>query len=378
MRYRIPFNKPYVTGEELDLIAEAIANGQLSGDGPFTAECERELRELIGAHRVLLTSSCTDALEMAAILLDLEEGAEVIVPSFTFVSTANAFALHGARPVFADIREDTLNIDERHVESLLTEKTRAVVVVHYAGVGCEMESLAALTEKRGLTLIEDNAHGLFGRYRGQPLGSFGAMATQSFHETKNVISGEGGALVLNDPRLEQRAEIIRDKGTNRKRFFRGQVDKYTWVDIGSSFLPSELNAAFLAAQLRARDDIQRRREGIWTRYRDALGQWASANGVRLPFIPAGVAQSFHMFYLLCPSLESRQQLIAHLAERSILAVFHYQPLHISEMGRRFGGEVEQCPVTEEVSDRLVRLPFYNGLTESEQSDVISAVLECRL
>jgi dTDP-4-amino-4,6-dideoxygalactose transaminase len=378
MRYDIPFNKPYTTGQELELMQQALANGHISGDGPFTAECERALGAIIGAKRVLLTSSCTDALEMSAILLNLEPGDEVIVPAFTFVSTANAFALHGARPVFADIRSDTLNIDESTLESLITRRTRAIVAVHYAGVGCDMDALRALTEPRGIALIEDNAHGLFGQYKAKPLGSFGAMATQSFHETKNIIAGEGGALVINDPALEERAEIIREKGTNRKRFYRGQVDKYTWVDVGSSFLPSDLTAAFLAAQLRGHDDIQLRRKRIWNRYEQALGEWAAVNAVRLPVIPAEATQSFHMFYLLCPSLEGRERLIAHLRDRSILAVFHYQPLNASEMGQRFGGHAGQCPVTESVADRLLRLPFYNALTEDEQARVIDAIREFRM
>lgn len=374
---RIPFNKPYLAGTEFGYIAEAISFGHTAGDGPFTRKCSDLLASIIGAPRVLLTTSCTDALEMAAMLLQLEEGDEVIVPSFTFVSSANAFAIHGARPVFIDIRPDTLNVDEKLLESKITSRTRAIVVVHYAGVACEMTEIGAVAKRHGITLIEDNAHGLFGRYHGKALGSFGEIATQSFHETKNVICGEGGAIVLNDAALIERAEIVREKGTDRSKFYRGQVDKYTWVDFGSSFLPSDILAAYLYAQLTARRRIQALRERIWMSYRDGLADWAFHNDVRLPVVPDDCEQPYHMFHLLMPSLATRTAILDHLRRRGILAVFHYQPLHLSAMGRHFGGREGDCPVTENVSDRLVRLPFYNGLTEDELTEVIEAVREFR-
>jgi dTDP-4-amino-4,6-dideoxygalactose transaminase len=372
---RIPFNKPYLVGSEFGYIGEAISLGHTAGDGPFTRKCSELLQSLLQAERVLLTTSCTDALEMAAMLLQLREGDEVIVPSFTFVSTANAFAVHGAKPVFVDIRPDTLNLDERQLEASITERTRAVVPVHYAGVGCEMDEIMRISKERGLALIEDNAHGLFGGYRGKPLGSFGALATQSFHETKNVTCGEGGALVINDVSLTERAEVLRDKGTNRSRFFRGQVDKYTWVDYGSSFLPSDILAAYLYGQLMARRRIQAARKRIWDVYATELAAWAAANGVRLPFIPEDRKQPYHMFYLVLPSLGARTAILDHLRHRGILAVFHYQPLHLSEMGRHYGGRAGQCPVTEQISDQLVRLPMYNSMTEDEQIEVVEAVTD---
>ena len=372
MPIHIPFNKPTLRGKELGYIAQAVALGHLSGDGRFTKECERRLAEDTGARRALLTTSCTDALEMSALLLDIREGDEVIMPAFTFVSTANAFALRGARLVFADIRPDTLNIDEARIEELVTPRTKAIVVVHYAGVGCEMEPILALARKHRLAVIEDNAHGLFGRYRGQPLGSFGDLATLSFHETKNITCGEGGSLLINDGALAERAEIIREKGTDRSRFFRGQVDKYGWVDLGSSFLPSDLLAAFLLAQLEDRVTIQARRRELWSRYQTGLAAWASANGVVLPLVPAHCDQAFHMFYLVMPSLRARRNLIDHLARAGILAVFHYLPLNRSPMARRLGAE-RPCPVVEDISDRLVRLPFFTALTDDEQGEVLDAV-----
>lgn len=372
---RIPFNRPGLVGQEHEYAAEACASGHLSGDGPFTKKCHALLERELGVERALLTTSCTHALEMAALLLDIKPGDEVIVPSFTFVSTINAFVLRGARPVFADIRPDTLNLDERQVESLITPRTRAILVVHYAGVAGEMDTICAIARRHGIAVVEDNAHGLFGRYRGRYLGTFGCMATQSFHETKNFTCGEGGALLINDPRYVERAEIIREKGTNRSRFFRGQVDKYTWVDVGSSYLPSDLLAAFLYAQLEARDNIQARRRAIWEYYAEHLQPWAEANAVQLPTVPPDRDQAYHMFYVLMPSLESRQALIAHLKARGILSVFHYLPLHLSDMGRQFGARPGDCPVTEDVSDRLLRLPFYNDLTPCEQAEVVSAIAE---
>jgi dTDP-4-amino-4,6-dideoxygalactose transaminase len=312
---------------------------------------------------------------MAALLLELAPGDEVIVPSFTFVSTANAFALRGARLAFADVRPDTLNIDEARLESLLTPRTRAIVPVHYAGVACEMDAIVSIARRHGVAVVEDNAHGLFARYRGRHLGTIGALATQSFHETKNLTCGEGGALLVNEPRYVERAEVLREKGTNRSRFFRGEVDKYTWVDVGSSYLPSDLLAAVLLAQLEARDTIQEKRRRVWERYRESLGGWARRTGARMPVVPPHCEQSYHMFYVLMPSLAARTKLIAHLKERGILSVFHYVPLHLSEMGRRFGARPGNCPVTEDTSDRILRLPFYNDLGEADQSRVVEAIHE---
>ena len=373
----IPFNRPALVGAEAQYINEALRSGHLSGDGSFSRRCHELLESTLGVRKALLTTSCTDALEMAALLLDMKPADEVIVPSFTFVSTANAFVLRGARPVFADIRPDTLNIDETKLPSLITPRTRAIVVVHYAGVGCEMDAIEAVANQHGVAVVEDNAHGLFGRYRGRWLGTFGALATQSFHETKNVTCGEGGALLINEPSFIERAEILREKGTNRSRFFRGQVDKYSWVDVGSSFLLSDLQAAFLAAQLERWQDIQRRREHIWTAYARGLSDWAREHGVGLPIVPEDCEQAFHMFYLVMPSLAMRQALIAHLKARDIMAVFHYLPLHLSDMGRRFGGRPGACPVTEDISDRLVRLPFFYDLGGTDQERIISATLDFR-
>lgn len=372
-RAPIPFNQPAVTGREQEYMQQAIAAGHLSGDGAFSARCHAALEAMTGASRVLLTTSCTHALEMAMLLADLGPGDEVICPAFTFVSSVNAFVLRGARPIFVDIRPDTLNIDERLVEAAVTPRTRALVVVHYAGVGCEMDALMAIANRHGLAVIEDNAHGLFGRYRGRALGSFGAMSTLSFHETKNLTCGEGGALVVNDAALVTRAEIIREKGTNRSRFYRGQVDKYTWIDVGSSYLPSDLLAAYLLAQIEAREAIQARRHAIWTRYDRALAEWAAQQGARRPVLPDHCEHPAHLYYLLLPSLEDRTRLLAHLREQLILATFHYQPLHLSEMGRQFGGRPGQCPVTEDVADRLVRLPVFYQLTDADQARVVAAV-----
>jgi dTDP-4-amino-4,6-dideoxygalactose transaminase len=371
--YAIPFNRPCLAGREQEYIRRAIAAGHLSGDGEFTRACHATLAQSLGIPAALLTTSCTHALEMAALLLRIAPGDEVILPSFTFVSTANAFVLRGARPVFADIHPDTLNLDESRLERLMTPRTRAVVAMHYAGVGCEMDAILAMAGNRGVAVVEDNAHGLFGRYKGKYLGTFGCLATQSFHETKNFTCGEGGALLINDPVYIERAEVLREKGTHRTRFFRGEVNKYTWVDVGSSYLPSDLLAAFLLAQLEARDQIQARRQRLWERYAEELRDWAGDRGVRLPAVPDDREHPFHMFYLILPSREARQGLIAHLKERGILAVFHYLPLHLSTMGRSFGGVPGGCPVTEDVSDRLLRLPFFNDLTEEEQTRVVDAI-----
>jgi dTDP-4-amino-4,6-dideoxygalactose transaminase len=367
------FNRPAVTGRELDYMREAIERGTISGDGVFTRRCHALLEAITGARKALLTTSCTHALEMAALLLDIQPGDEVICPAFTFVSTVNAFVLRGARPVFVDIRPDTLNLDERLLEAAITPRTRAILVVHYAGVACDMDRIGAIARAHGIPIVEDNAHGLFGHYRGRPLGSFGALATLSFHETKNVTCGEGGALLINDDRFVERAEIIREKGTNRTRFFRGQIDRYTWVDVGSSYLPSELLAAYLLAQLEARDAIQARRRAIWDRYAATLAAGPAAGHVTMPTVPEGCDQPAHLFYLLTGSLAARTRLIDCMRARQILLVFHYQPLHLSEMGLRLGGRAGQCPVTEDVADRLVRLPLYYQLEEAQQTRVIEGL-----
>ncbi|MDP9121310.1 MAG: dTDP-4-amino-4,6-dideoxygalactose transaminase [Acidobacteriota bacterium] len=371
----MPFNRPALVGDELRYMQQAIALGKISGDGEFSRRCHALLERELGAAKVLLTTSCTHALEMTALLLDIVPGDEVILPSFTFVSTVNAFVLRGARPVFADIRADTLNLDETRLEHLIGPRTRAVVPVHYAGVGCDMEAIGDIASRHGLAIVEDNAHGLFGRWRGRLLGSFGGLSTLSFHETKNFTCGEGGALVVNDPRYVERAEIVREKGTNRSLFFRGQIDRYTWVDVGSSYLPSDLLAAFLLAQLEARDKIQAARQRLWERYNTELAGWAATTDTRLPHIPAGAEHPYHMFYLLLPSLAARQSLIAHLKHRGILAVFHYVPLHLSELGKRIGRGGEDCPVTVDVSDRLLRLPLFYDLSDTDQSRVIAALHE---
>jgi dTDP-4-amino-4,6-dideoxygalactose transaminase len=373
VKYKIPFNSPCFLGNEQRYIAQSIASGHVSGDGHFSRLCHQFLEEKLGSKKALLTTSCTHALEMSALLLDLSQDDEVIIPSFTFVSTANAFVIRGARPIFADIRADTLNLDESLLERHVTKKTKAIVPVHYAGVGCEMDKIIEFANAHKLIVVEDNAHGLFGKFRGKYLGTFGAMATQSFHETKNFQCGEGGALLINDARYISRSEIIREKGTDRSRFFRGQIDKYTWVDVGSSYLPSDILAAFLYGQFECWSQVQTARKAIWHNYAQGLRDWASANGVRLPFVPGHVEQSFHMFYLIMPTAGSRDDLIAYLERMGIKAVYHYLPLHLSTMGQRFSKKIGECPVTEDVSDRLVRLPFYNRLSAEDQAFVISAV-----
>ena len=371
----IPFNRPTNVGNELEYIQQAVQSSHLAGDGNFTKKSHAILEEAMNVPTALLTISCTHALEMSALLLDLKEGDEVIVPSFTFVSTINAFVLRGAKAVFADVRPDTLNLDESKLEALITPQTRAIVVVHYAGVGCEMDAIMEIANRHNIPVIEDNAHGLFGKYKGKDLGTFGVMATQSFHETKNLTSGEGGALLINDEKYFEDAEILREKGTNRSRFFRGQVDKYTWVNLGSSYLPSEILAAHLLAQLEKREEIQSARKRIWETYYKELADWAEENHVQMPFVPAHCEQTYHMFYMLFPNLEARTKAIAHLKERGIQAVFHYLPLHLSPMGEKYGGKAGDCPVTEQVSDQLIRLPFYTNMTEDEQKTVIAALKE---
>lgn len=375
MNLPVPFNRASVVGNEMDHIAAAIRDSRIAGDGAFTRMCSTLLEEALGVPKVLLTTSCTHALEMSALLLNIRPGDEVIIPAFTFVSTVNAFVLRGAAPVFIDVHSTTLNLDESQLERLITPRTKAIVPVHYAGVGCTMERIIEIAGRNRVAIVEDNAHGLFGKYDGKWLGTFGCLATQSFHETKNFVCGEGGALLLNDPSYIERAEIIREKGTDRSRFFKGQVDKYTWVDIGSSYLPSELLAAFLFGQLEQRELVQAKRRKIWEHYHSRISPWAEEAGIRLPVIPEGCDHPYHMFYILVPSLEKRQALIAHFKSRGISANFHYLPLHLSGMGRRLGGKPGDFPVTEDISQRLLRLPFFYELTEEEQDSVILALRE---
>jgi dTDP-4-amino-4,6-dideoxygalactose transaminase len=358
---KIPFNKPYMTGRELWLISQAHAAGHLSGDGRFTRQCHEWLQANTGCRKALLTHSCTAALEMCALLLDLQPGDEVIMPSFTFVSTANAVVLRGAVPVFVDVRQDTFNIDESLIEAAITPRTKAICVVHYAGVGCEMDTIMAIAARHGLAVFEDAAQGIFSTYRGKPLGTFGALGALSFHETKNVISGEGGALLINDPALVERAEVIREKGTNRSQFFRGQVDKYTWVDIGSSYLPGEIIAAFLAAQCEEAEAITTRRLALWDRYHAWAAPLEEQGLLRRPVIPPECVHNAHMYYLLLPSLEARSRFIDVLKQHEIGAVFHYVPLHSSPAGKRLGRTHGSMSVTDDTSDRLVRLPLWVGL-----------------
>jgi dTDP-4-amino-4,6-dideoxygalactose transaminase len=369
----IPFNRASFDGKELTYLAQAVLDGHVSGNGPFTKRAEAMLEAGHGSGRTLLTTSCTHALELSARLLDLQPGDEVIVPAFTFVSSAAAFALHGGTPVFVDVRDDTLNLDADLVEAAITERTRAICVVHYGGVAAEPDRFRRIADRHGLVLVEDNAHGLFGRYRGVPLGTFGQLSTLSFHETKNITCGEGGALHVNDERFFERAEILREKGTDRSRFLRGQTDKYTWVDIGSSWVMSDLLAGVLVGQLERIAEIQARREAIWRRYDEELAGWAAANGVRTPVVPEGCEHTSHVYFLRFPTLEQRSAMIAQLKEQGILSVFHYQPLHLSDVGRRYGGQPGQHPVTECAADTLLRLPLFVGMTDDEQLRVIEAV-----
>jgi len=366
----IPFNRPYMTGKELWYISQAHARGHLAGDGEFTKKCSRWLEQRIGVRKALLTQSCTAALEMAAILADVGPGDEVIMPSFTFVSTANAFVLRGAKPVFVDVRADTLNLDEGKIESAITRRTKAIVPVHYAGVGCEMDAIMEIADRHGLLVIEDAAQGVLSTYKGRPLGSIGHMAAFSFHETKNLISGEGGALLLNDQRFAERAEMIREKGTNRSQFFRGQVDKYTWVDIGSSYLPGEIVAAFLWAQMEEAESIHARRLAVWSAYERGLA--AIPDVVQRPTVPASCGHNAHMFYLLFPTLETRTTFIAALKQDSITSVFHYIPLHSSPAGKSFGRASGTMTNTDRAGECLARLPLWLGL-EEHQAHVIDRV-----
>ncbi len=370
----IPFNKPYMTGKELWYVSQAHAQGHLAGDGGFSRKCSRWLEQSTGSRRALLTHSCTAALEMAAILADISPGDEVIMPSYTFVSTANAFVLRGGVPVFVDIRPDTLNIDEAKIEAAITPHTKAIVPVHYAGVACEMDTIMDIARRHGLLVIEDAAQGLMSTYRGRPLGSIGHMAALSFHETKNIISGEGGALLVNDPKFTERAEIIREKGTNRSLFFRGQVDKYTWVDIGSSYLPGEIIAAFLYAQMEEAQSITDRRVGLWSQYHLRLAAAEGAGWLRRPQMPTECRHNAHMYYLLLASLDARTEFINKMKQAGIQCVFHYIPLHSAPAGLRFGRAHGELTVTDQLADRLVRLPLWLGL-EEQQSEVIENIIE---
>ncbi len=384
----IPFNKPYFCGKELSNIAQAHANGVMAGDGSFTKQCNEWLEQRTGCHKALLTHSCTAALEMAAILADIQPGDEVIMPSYTFVSTANAFVLRGGVPVFVDIRPDTLNIDETLIEAAITPRTKAIVPVHYAGVGCEMDTIMNIAQRHNLLVIEDAAQGVMATYKGKALGSIGHLGTLSFHETKNIISGEGGALLINDPKFAERAEIIREKGTNRSQFFRGQVDKYTWVDIGSSYLPGEIIAAFLRAQMEEADSITEQRLVLWSLYHEALapleslrvkfpatcgGEFHSAGLLRRPIVPESCQHNAHMYYILLDSLETRTALMAKLKEQGVNSVFHYVPLHSAPAGRKYGRVHGTMTYTEDLSDRLLRLPLFIGLSPENLSYIIKSL-----
>ncbi len=367
----ITFNEPYLTGREQELLREIFANKHFSGAGPMGKRVEAYFEKELGTKRALLTTSCTHALEMAALLLDLAPGDEVIVPSFTFVSTPNSFVLRGAKPVFADVTPDTLCLDPKSVEKLITKKTKAVFPVHYAGIACDMDPILEMAKASNFAVVEDNAHGLFGKYKGRTLGTLGQLGAQSFHETKNFSCGEGGALLVNDPKFIERAEIIREKGTDRSRFFRGMVDKYTWQGVGSSYVLSDILAAMLWAQLLEKEKIQGARRWIWNTYFKELAPWAERNGVQFPHVPSYSDNPYHMFYMLLPSLEERDRFIAHMKAERIGAVFHYLPLHLSPVGRGYGYRGGELPVTENISDRLVRLPFFNAMTEGQLARIVS-------
>lgn len=370
---RIPFNWPHLAGKEIDYIVEAQGKGQLAGDGDFTKRCQAWVEHRTGCVKALLTHSCTAALEMAALLVDVAPGDEVIMPSFTFVSTANAFVLRGARPVFVDIREDTLNLDERLIEAAITPRTRAIVAVHYAGVACEMDTIMEIARRHGLAVVEDAAQGVLANYKGKPLGNIGSLGAFSFHETKNVISGEGGCLLVNDPKLVGRAEIVREKGTDRSQFFRGEVDKYTWQDVGSSFLPGELIAAFLWAQLEAADAITQRRMASWTYYHGRLAPLEAESMLRRPVVPDGCQHNAHMYYVLLAPEIDRQAVLDELKHNGMSAVFHYVPLHSSPAGQRYGRTHGMLPVTDLVARSLIRLPLFVALTETQQDKVVTAL-----
>ena len=372
----IPFNKSSLEGKELDYIYETISNGQIAGNQMFSIRSQEFLEKITGTTKALLTTSCTHALEMSALLIGISPGDEIILPAFTFVSTANAFVLHGAKPVFCDIRPDTLNLDESKLEALITQKTKAIIPVHYAGIGCEMDMIMEIASRHGVPVVEDNAHGLFGKYRGKYLGTFGSFATQSFHETKNITCGEGGALLINEKRYLERAEIIREKGTNRAQFFRGEVNKYSWEDIGSSYVMSDVLAAFLYGQLENWKKIQRKRKLIWDRYNNELIDWAKRRDIQTPFVPKHCEQAYHMYYLILPTVTERSKFIDKLKANNITAVFHYLPLNQSPLANKMqmkGWKKSNCPITVNVSDRIVRLPFYTGLDVKDQSRIIDFI-----
>lgn len=371
----VPFNRHWNAPGEAMAVAQALASGHMSGDGPFTMRCQEELSRLCGGSSTLVTTSCTDALEMSAILLGRGASGDVIVPAYTFVSTANAYALHGLRPVFADVRADTCCVDAASIARVATPQTRGVCVVHYGGIACDMDAILALAAERGWWVVEDAAHALGGTYHGRPLGSLGRLGTFSFHETKNISCGEGGALLLNDRELKQRAEILREKGTDRSRFFRGEVDRYGWVDVGSSFLCSDLLAAILWSQLEWFTHIQQRRKVIWQRYHTGLAAWAARQSVQLPHVPDFAGPSWHLYHLVMPSLAARSAFIAHMRERGITTPFHYQALNASAQGQTLGGRPGACPVAEALADHLVRLPMHNGLVEAQVDLVIAAARE---
>ena len=372
----IPFNKSSLEGKELDYIYETISNGQIAGNQMFSIRSQIFLEKITGTTKALLTTSCTHALEMSALLIGISPGDEIILPAFTFVSTANAFVLHGAKPVFCDIRPDTLNLYESKLEALITQKTKAIIPVHYAGIGCEMDMIMEIASRHGVPVVEDNAHGLFGKYRGKYLGTFGSFATQSFHETKNITCGEGGALLINEKRYLERAEIIREKGTNRAQFFRGEVNKYSWEDIGSSYVMSDVLAAFLYGQLENWKKIQRKRKLIWDRYNNELIDWAKRRDIQTPFVPKHCEQAYHMYYLILPTVTERSKFIDKLKANNITAVFHYLPLNQSPLANKMqmkGWKKSNCPITVNVSDRIVRLPFYTGLDVKDQSRIIDFI-----
>ncbi len=375
MEKKIPFNKPFIAGKELYYIAQAVTLGNLAGDGYFTKQCSQLFEKRFGIHKVLMTPSCTAALEMAAMLCELGPGDEVILPSYTFVSAANALVRVGAKPVFVDIRKDTLNLDENLIEAAITNKTKAILPVHYAGIGCEMDRIMAIANKHNLLVIEDAAQGVGAYYNDRALGTIGHLGTYSFHETKNYICGEGGALCINDPGMIKRAEIIREKGTNRSEFFRGEVDKYTWVDVGSSYVPSEIACAFLYAQLEMLDVIAEHRKAIYKQYRMLLKSHEIQGLLCLPHIPEDCKSNYHMFYILLPDMETRDALMAYLKRHDIFAVFHYIPLHTSPMGKKFGYTEDDLPITEQLSGRLLRLPFYYEMTEEEQVYIVKRITE---
>ena len=371
--HKVPFNRPTIAGPEYEYIKTAVESGHLSGNGPFTKRCQQWIETATRCRKALLTHSCTAALEMSALLLDLEPGDEVIMPSFAFVSTANAFVLRRAVPVFIDIRPDTLNLDESKIEAAITSRTRAIVALHYAGVSCEMDAILGIASRHGLAVVEDAAQGISAQYRGRPLGSMGQFGALSFHETKNIIAGEGGALLVNDPRYSDRAEMIWEKGTNRSQFFRGMADKYTWLDVGSSYLPSELTAAFLLAQLEDIDGILARRMRLWNRYHEAFAGLERTGALRRPIVPDGCRHNGHIYYVVLPNAGARTAALASLRDGGIDAVFHYVPLHSSPAGCRFGRAADSLDVTNDMSARLIRLPLWSGMTDAQVDQVVDAV-----